>query len=565
MLNTESLLNTCSQFISSQSGIVLMVKYSHVIPVILSLVLGVFIFVKSKYNYFSKVFFYFVITFSIWLIGDLIVWTLSDYNLIYTVWSFLDFIEILFYVFGIYFALLFVKRADITTLTKIPLFLLLLPAFIITVIGMSVTGFDQSMCEAYNNSLLSIYKLIAEAILLLVLFSYIIKSYLNKIEIKNKKTNLVVLGSMFLFLLIFGATEYIASVTGLYEINLYSLFLLPVFLIVIIYAVFELDIFHFKMLGTQYLVVGLVVLITGQLFFVNNITDRLLTMLTVILTVGLSIILYRNLERESDQRIHIEKLSEMLKFSKKQVEDTNTKLHDANEKLKGLDKLKTEFVSLASHQLRSPLTAIKGYASMLGEGDYGDINPDAKDAINRIFESSQNLAKIVEDLLNVSKIEQGGMKYEMNSFDLGEVAASMCRDLSVVAGNKGLKLNYLSEGIVDCIVNGDKDKVRQVVLNFIDNSIKYTKTGEINVKVEKNEDKVVFSVSDTGMGMTKEIKDTLFHKFARGEGARMNTSGSGLGLYLTKEIAKAHNGRVWVESEGMGKGSTFFFELDAAK
>jgi signal transduction histidine kinase len=173
--------------------------------------------------------------------------------------------------------------------------------------------------------------------------------------------------------------------------------------------------------------------------------------------------------------------------------------------------------------------------------------------------------KIVEDLLNVSKIEQGGMKYEMAPFDLNEVASDMTKDLSINANNKGLKLNFLSDGVKNCIVNGDKEKIRQVVLNFIDNSLKYTKEGEVNVKVEKVGDKVVFSVKDTGMGMTPEIKATLFHKFARGEGSRMNTGGSGLGLYLTKEIAEAHRGRVYVQSEGAGKGSTFYLELNSVK
>lgn len=562
MIDINTILNTCYSTTSDYRAIA---NYSHIIPVTLSLILAIFVLVKSKFNLFSKVFFAFIFSFSIWLIGDLIVWTQNDYNLVYASWAPLVFIEIVFYVFGVYFALLFIKRSDITTLTKIPLFLMLVPPFIVTIMGLSVAGFNQPMCEAYNNSFLDIYKLVIEIILLLVILYYIIKSFINKINIQNRKANIVVLGSMFLFLTIFGGTEYYASITGIYEYNLYSLFLLPIFLVIIIYAVFELDIFHFKMLGTQYLVVGLVVLITGQLFFVGSTTDRFLTILTVVLTVALSIVLYRNLKRESDQRIHIEKLSEMLKFSKKQVEDTNTKLEAANEKLKGLDKLKSEFVSLASHQLRSPLTAIKGYASMLVDGDYGDINKEAKDAMNRIYESSQNLAKIVEDLLNVSKIEQGGMKYEMAPFDLNIVAEEMCKDLSIVAENKGLKINFLSKGAKDCITNGDEGKIRQVVLNFIDNSIKYTKTGKIDVKVEKKDDKVVFSVQDTGMGMTPEIKETLFHKFARGEGARMNTSGSGLGLYLTKEITEAHGGRVYVESEGMGKGSTFYMELEAIK
>lgn len=121
---------------------------------------------------------------------------------------------------------------------------------------------------------------------------------------------------MFLFLSVFGITEYISATTGVYEYNLYSLFLLPLFILIIIYAVFELDIFQFNILGTQYLVVGLVVLMVGQSFFINGSVDTLLTIITIVLTVGLSIILFRNLKRESDQRIHIEKTFRYVKSFK---------------------------------------------------------------------------------------------------------------------------------------------------------------------------------------------------------------------------------------------------------
>ncbi len=238
-------------------------------------------------------------------------------------------------------------------------------------------------------------------------------------------------------------------------------------------------------------------------------------------------------------------------------------LANANEKLKSLDALKTEFLSLASHQLRSPLTAIKGYASMVLEGDFGEINPQAKDAVERVFQSTMNLTKVVEDLLDVSKIEQGGMKYEMAPFNLCDISSDMTKDLSIVAEKKGLHLVFESGSASECMVNGDKEKVRQVVLNFIDNSIKYTKEGSITVAVHKINNKITFTVKDTGMGMTPEIKATLFQKFSRGDGARMNTGGSGLGLYLAKEIIEAHKGKVDVLSEGLGKGSTFLFEMDA--
>ncbi len=241
-------------------------------------------------------------------------------------------------------------------------------------------------------------------------------------------------------------------------------------------------------------------------------------------------------------------------------------LQDANEKLKELDKLKTEFLSLASHQLRSPLTAIKGYTSMLLEGSFGEVNKNQKDAIDRVFESTNHLTKVVEDLLNVTKIEQGGMKYEMAPFDIKTAASDLARDLSITAEHKGLKLEFSSPEANPIMVNGDMEKIRQVMLNLIDNSIKYTeKGGTITVSVKKDPQYVVFSVTDNGMGISAETLPTLFKKFNRGEGGKVNTGGSGLGLYLAKQIIEAHKGRVWAESAGAGKGSSFIFELAVTK
>jgi signal transduction histidine kinase len=237
-------------------------------------------------------------------------------------------------------------------------------------------------------------------------------------------------------------------------------------------------------------------------------------------------------------------------------------LHVANEKLKDLDKLKTEFLSLASHQLRSPLTAIKGYTSMLLEGSFGQISPDQKEAIDRVFQSSVHLAKVVEDLLNVSKIEQGGMKYEMAPFDFEKVAHDLATDLSITAEKKGLKLLFETDNKAPYTVNGDAEKIRQVVLNIIDNSIKYTETGSITVSLKKTDPKILrLDVIDTGMGISAEEKEKLFQKFGRGAGGKTNTGGSGLGLYLAKQIAEAHGGRIAIDSPGVGKGSTFSIEL----
>lgn len=240
-------------------------------------------------------------------------------------------------------------------------------------------------------------------------------------------------------------------------------------------------------------------------------------------------------------------------------------LQVANEKLKSLDKLKTEFLSLAAHQLRSPLTAIRGYTSMLLEGSFGEVDQKQKEAINRVYESSTHLSTVVEDLLNVSKIEAGGMKYVMAPFDLEKAAHDLAIDLSITAQKKGLALSFTSDSKPPYTVNGDMEKIRQVILNIIDNAIKYTEKGTIVVALSKNvaAKMIRIAITDSGMGISAEEKEKLFQKFSRGAGGKTNTGGSGLGLYLAKQIAEAHGGHISIDSPGVGKGSTFSIEFKA--
>ena len=254
-------------------------------------------------------------------------------------------------------------------------------------------------------------------------------------------------------------------------------------------------------------------------------------------------------------------------MQREKYEKISIELATANEKLKSLDNLKTEFLSLATHQLRSPITAIKGYSSMMLDGSYGQITEIQKDPVDKIFKSSERMNHMIIRFLDVAKIEQEGMKYTMQLLELGKIAEEIVNELSVTAKEKGLTITFETDNKSPYMINADKEQIWQVIQNLIDNSIKYTKTGWIKVKLSKDEkNKVVLSISDSGMGIKPEIMPLLFKKFSRGEGNKMNTDGSGIGLYLAKEIIeKGHNGKIWAESEGADKGSTFIFELPATQ
>lgn len=241
------------------------------------------------------------------------------------------------------------------------------------------------------------------------------------------------------------------------------------------------------------------------------------------------------------------------------LEHITESLEEANDQLKSLDKLKSEFVSLASHQLRSPLTVIKGYASTLTDGIVGELTPKQNEIVHHIYSSAQGLASVVEDFLNVTKIEQGGMKYIFAPTNLREIVDELAADMKIVAEDKHLTFSVSFDDACAAIIKADGVKLRQVFLNLVDNSIKYTKEGFVKVSLScnQNEKMMTFSVSDSGIGISPETRKKLFTKFVRGEGKMLNAGGSGLGLYLAQEIVNAHKGRIEVESEGLGKGSNF--------
>ena len=170
----------------------------------------------------------------------------------------------------------------------------------------------------------------------------------------------------------------------------------------------------------------------------------------------------------------------------------------------------------------------------------------------------------IEDFLDVSRIELGKMQYEFADFDIREMVNNLVEEFKANYKDQQLELSFESKDAGKIMINADFGKIRQVVSNIIDNAMKYTDKGFVRVFLSQNPagDKVLIAIKDSGRGMDKDDLEKIFHKFARSnEAAKSRTQGSGLGLYVASEMVKAHKGRIWAESEGIGKGSTFFVEL----
>lgn len=255
----------------------------------------------------------------------------------------------------------------------------------------------------------------------------------------------------------------------------------------------------------------------------------------------------------------VQGLSENLQ---EKVNEQTKKLRTAYEELKRVDEAKTEFISMASHQLRTPLTAIKGYISMLLDGDYGELGQKKGDIISKVFQSNERLIQIVGDLLNISRIELGQIKLDKTKVNISDLVVSCCEEMTTRAKETNLTLVFKKPKKAIPQLNIDKLKIRQVILNIIDNAIRYTKKGGIEISLQKKDESVLIIVKDTGVGLKKEEKKTIFGDFSRGSaGINLFIEGAGLGLSVAKKYLKLHKGKIWAESKGENKGSTFYIEL----
>jgi signal transduction histidine kinase len=257
--------------------------------------------------------------------------------------------------------------------------------------------------------------------------------------------------------------------------------------------------------------------------------------------------------------LHYEEIQRFNLVLQARVDDATRKLRRTNEKLKTLDETKDDFISMASHQLRTPLTSIKGYLSMVLEGDAGKVNETQAKMLGQAFVSSQRMVYLIADLLNVSRLKTGKFVIEAAPTNLAKMVSEEIDQLVETAGGKQIELTYKQPKIFPDVML-DETKTRQVIMNFMDNAIYYTPSGgHIRVELVDAPTSVELRVVDDGIGVPKAEQHHLFTKFYRAGNARKaRPDGTGLGLFMAKKVVLAQGGSVIFESKE-GKGSTFGF------
>ena len=246
------------------------------------------------------------------------------------------------------------------------------------------------------------------------------------------------------------------------------------------------------------------------------------------------------------------------------VDTATKKLRQANDKLRKLDETKDEFVSMASHQLRTPLTSVNGYLSMVLEGDGGELNPTQRQMLTQSYASAQRMVYLISDLLNLSRLNTGKFVIEPAPVDLRDVVAAEIDQLRETAKAREITLTYEPPENFPALML-DETKTHQVVMNFMDNAIYYTPAGgKVSIVLHETTRAIEFLVKDSGIGVPQDVQHRLFSKFYRADNARrMRPDGTGLGLFMAKKIIVAQGGAILFDSEE-GKGSTFGFRFPRA-
>lgn len=236
-------------------------------------------------------------------------------------------------------------------------------------------------------------------------------------------------------------------------------------------------------------------------------------------------------------------------------------------KLKEVDQMKDEFISMASHELRTPITAIKGYVSMFIDGSFGVITEQGKKGFAIIESSIRRLADLVEDLLDVSRIEQSRLQVNLAPVDLHEVITTTLDELQINAQSKHIALSFPTPKEKIPLVLADKDKLRQVLVNLVGNAIKYTKQGSVLVTAQTQDtgSSAIVKIKDTGVGMSAQERQNLFTKFYRVQNeTTKGIIGTGLGLWITKQLVNLMGGEIFVDSI-VGTGTEFSFTIPVSK
>ena len=540
-------INTCFETTASMRELAL---YAHLIPAAAVILLAVFVLWKASHRFKAWTFASFCATFALWLFSDFVLWTSNNYHLVATLWAPIDFLEMAFFLLLFEFVCIdFFPDGRPKWLSPFILVAACVP-FFTTLTGQSVLGLNQPVCEMINNDFIQNFKLGLEAFILGAILFFGVQRVLKETERQERIRVALVAAAVVLFLGIFAGSEYYSSYTYVYEVELYSFFTLPIFVLFLTIAITSYGTFKLGDAAVKMLFYIFLLLAATQFFFVQGITDFLLACMSFGVVLTLGIMLFRLSEREIAQRHLIEKQEQELEVINKQQENL---LH------------------FISHEIKGYLTKSEAAFAAIVEGDYGVVSEQLKSMSGAALTDVRKGVSTVMDILDASNLKKGTVAFKKAPFDFRRAVEAIIAEQQVPAKEKNLTIEVqMADGKYQ--MTGDEEKIREhVIRNLIDNAIRYTPAGSIRVELSNDGpstqlgvNKIHFSVKDSGVGITLEDMSHLFTEGGHGKDSiKINVHSTGYGLFIAKQIVEASGGTIRAESEGAGKGARFIVELPA--
>ncbi len=519
-----------------------LIYYSHLTPVLVSLIFGFFIYFANRRSLLNKVLLFIALTLSTWLLLDLILWATDSLRTVVFAWSLVNMIEPIIYAGFVYFVLVFMTGNDVSWKTKLLIVLPLLPTIALTATHWNIIGFNLTDCDReVIEGPLAYYNYLIEILYVLWIIGIAFSSWLGRKAAMQKAPILLVAGTSLVLLLGFSSGNIIGSFSEDWAIGQYGLFVIPVTIGALSYFVIQAKfVGRSQTMAAQVLVIGLWLAVFSILFIQNISIVRWIVVVTLVFLAILGYTLIRTFKHEVQQRTEIEQLAAQLQVSNRQ---------------------QVTLIHFITHQIKGFVTKSRNIFSLIKEGDFGPIPEPMKPMVEEGFRSDTKGIATIQEILNAANIKSGKVEYRKEPFDLKQLIEEIILDLKAAADAKGLAL-ILDLGAAPVMYPGDKGQLMNALKNIIDNSIKYTPKGQVKVSLAQDGKTVRFVVEDTGVGITKEDMEHLFTEGGHGANStKINVESTGFGLYIVKNIIEAHGGTVRAESAGADKGSKFTVEL----
>lgn len=363
----------------------------------------------------------------------------------------------------------------------------------------------------------------------------IYKNYLKEDNLVRKKQLQLIFSGILLTILGGIVTNLILPTSGNFSLYWLGPAFTLIMAIFISISILEYQLFNLKIVATQFFIITLWIFIFVRTVISESFQEQLMNGLLLLATIVIGIFLIKSVKKEVKQREQIEKLATQLE----------------------------NFIHFLSHEVKGILGKNRMMFESMREGDFGEIPEQLKPLVDQSFRDTTSSVNMVMNILQSSDIKNGKLVMNKTKFDFKASVKDLVEKIRPDVIKKGLSLEVKIYDQGDCFVYGDKNKIEEhVIRNLLTNSLAYTTAGEVIVGLVRENDKVRFYVKDTGLGLSENTKAKLFTEGGKGdESSKVNIHSTGYGLFFAKGIVEAHGGKIWAESEGEGKGSTFYVEF----